>query len=199
MNNPDFKFGNMKILYGFLPNHSLSLIENIKGLEKFSYQGNAILKTKFIAHMDTGIVFSALIHDNEPLHYPAFQGDILNIMIDQRVRRKVSATSTPPSKSLTECNKTITQDCNGAARRAKSRARIPNAERKRFRKENNLDLTEKNWRQFIARRNTILAFFQSSTGNPHGHSTSRSADKTHQSAAKTHQTHQTRHRYSETL
>lgn len=188
MHNPDFKFGNMKILYGFLSNHCLSLIESIKGLEKLAYQGNAILKTKFIAQMDTGVVFCALIHDNEPLRYPTFQGEILNIMIDQRVSRK--ASTAPQSKSTTECKESMSDHGKGTARRAKNRGRIPNAERKRFRKENNLELNEKNWRQFVARRNTILAFYQSSTGRPHAKSTSRSPKTTLQSATKTPQTSQ---------
>lgn len=178
----------MKILYGFLPNHCLSLIENIKGLEKFAYQGNAILKTKFIAQMDTGVVFCALIHDNEPLRYPTFQGEILNIMIDQRVSRK--ASTTPQSKPIPECKEAIKMSGKGTARRAKNRGRIPNAERKRFRRENNLELNEKNWRQFVARRNTILAFYQPLTGNPNAKSTSCGPQRTLQNATKTHQASQ---------
>ncbi len=186
MNNPDFKFGNMKILYGFLPNHCLSNIDNIKDLEKLAYQGNAFLKTKFIAQMTNGVVFCALIHDNELLQYPTFQGEILNILIDQRVRRKTP--STPQSKTVIEFKNSQQKlgDSDRATRRAKNRGRIPNAERKRFRKENNLELNEKNWRQFVARRNTILDFYQPSTERYHAKPTSRRPQTTHQNATRTH-------------
>lgn len=184
MNNPDFKFGTMKILYGFLPNHCLCNIDNIKALEKLAYQGNAFLKTKFIAQMTDGVVFCALTHDNEALQYPTFQGEILNILIDQRVKRKAAAI--PPSKTLIEFKRSLLSDNDRRGKRENNRGSIPNAERKRFRREKNLVLNEKNWRQFVARRNTILAFYQPSAERYHAKPTSCRLKTTHQNATRTH-------------
>ncbi|PSU44521.1 hypothetical protein C9J12_27000 [Photobacterium frigidiphilum] len=124
----------MKIIYGKLPYQYLSTMAGLKGLTAQSYHGYAILKVKFIAELEQGVLFSALVDNNELHQYPVFTGVINDIIINNRNTRKVSIHNIDTTK---------------------------NAQKKRNRKIKNLSLTERNWKQFIGRRKTIVDIYRS--------------------------------------
>jgi len=124
----------MKIIYGKLPYQYLSTMAGLKGLAEQSYHGYAILKVKFISELEQGVLFTALVDDNELHQYPAFAGVINDIIVNNRNTRKVSNQNIVTTK---------------------------NAQKKRDRKIKNLSLTERNWKQFVGRRKTIVDIYSS--------------------------------------
>ncbi|WP_305840046.1 hypothetical protein [Photobacterium leiognathi] len=104
----------------------------ITNLHGLHYQQYQIVKTKFIGDVSEGTVFAALIDNTNG--YFANVDVIQNPIIAKKLTRR--------------CTKAF-KDCASE-----------NAKRKHFRKQNNLVLTEKNWKQFVGKRNTVLANYQ---------------------------------------
>ena len=120
----------MDIIYAVLPHKNNIVITDLHGLHYQQYQ---IIKTKFIADTYAGTIFAALVDNN-------IDGLIASVNVIQH--------SIIAKKRTRRCTQTFT-DCISE-----------NAKRKQFRKQNNLIMTGKNWKQFVDKKNTILAKFQ---------------------------------------
>lgn len=103
--------------------------EDIANLKRTSFQNFAILNVKFIAKGNEGITFSALVDENTYHHYPPTK-DIKYFIFENH-------TSNRKYPKATACTL--------------------NARRKLFRKSNNLHLNQKNWKQFSAPKNAVIA------------------------------------------
>lgn len=119
----------MDIMYAVIPHKKGIAITDLHGLHYQQYQ---IIKTKFIADTPEGTVFAALINKNN---------------IDEYVDTNVIQHSIFAKKRTRCCTQKFT------------RCISENAKRKHFRKQNNLVMTNENWKQFIDKKNTILAYF----------------------------------------
>lgn len=128
----------MNIIYGVLPYQYLKSLSGIKGLVGLSIGTNAVLQVKFIEELNDGILFSALITDNNSLNYSKFCGEIQHLIISPRKTRTLRTLTNKQLSNLSE-----------------------NAIKKRRRREKNLTLTEKNWKQFIGKKHSIISFYQS--------------------------------------
>lgn len=124
----------MQILYGVLPYQFLEDLGGIKGLTGKSFNHLALIKIKYIDDLPSGILFAALIDHNDSYLYPPFNGMINHLIINPRNTKNISNT----------------KPCS-----------IP-AKRRRERREKNLFLTKKNWKQFIGRRQTLIKAYQQS-------------------------------------
>ena len=103
--------------------------EDIAHLKRTSFQDFAILNVKFIAKSAEGITFSALVDENKYHLYPP-----------------------------TTCIKYfIFENHTSNRKQPKATADTLNARRKLFRKRNNLHLNQKNWKQFSAPKNAVIA------------------------------------------
>ncbi|WP_043129305.1 hypothetical protein [Photobacterium leiognathi] len=129
----------MNIMYAVLPHKNNIVITDLHGLHYQQYQ---IMKTKFIADTPEGTVFAALINKNN---------------IDEHVETNVIQHSVFAKKRTRRCTQTFTHCISD------------NAKRKHFRKQNNLIMTGKNWKQFVDKKNTILAKFQTLSLNGQHH------------------------------
>lgn len=128
----------MNIIYGILPYQYLPQLGGIKFLAGLSYDSKAILGVKFIEELQNGILFSALVENNDKYEYPLFSGQIDNILITEPQIRHLRKLTYYQELSLTE-----------------------HARKKRERKSKNLILTTRNWKQFIGRRKSIIDLYTS--------------------------------------
>lgn len=128
----------MNIIYGILPYQYLPQLGGIKFLAGLSYDSKAILGVKFIEELQNGILFSALVENNDEYEYPLFSGQIDNILITEPQIRHLRKLTHYQELSLTE-----------------------HARKKRERKSKNLILTTRNWKQFIGRRKSIIDLYTS--------------------------------------
>ncbi|HIF9162527.1 hypothetical protein WAX87_15435 (plasmid) [Photobacterium damselae subsp. damselae] len=124
----------MQILYGVLPYQYLEELGGVKGLTGKSFNHHALIKIKYIDDLKSGVLFAALIDNNSLYMYPVFHGEINHIIINPRSTRTISHIK--PSSD--------------------------NAKKKKERKDKNLFLTKKNWKQFIGRRQTLIKAYQQS-------------------------------------
>ena len=120
----------MNIMYAVLPHKTSLAITDLHGLHYQQYQ---IIKTKFIADTEEGTVFAALINNDN---------------IDRYVDTDVIQHPVFVKKHARRCTQPFTHCISD------------NARRKHFRKQHNLAMTGKNWKQFVDKKNTILAKFQ---------------------------------------
>lgn len=120
----------MDIMYAVLPHGNKTFIKDLHGSRYQQYQ---IIKTKFIADTYAGTVFAALVDNN-------IDGLIASVNV---IQHAIFA-----KKRMRYCTQKFT-DCISE-----------NAKRKQFRKQNNIIMTNKNWKQFVERKKTILANFQ---------------------------------------
>ncbi|WP_318452291.1 hypothetical protein [Photobacterium leiognathi] len=125
----------MDIMYAILPNKTIA-ITDLHGLHYQQYQ---IMKTKFIADTEEGIVFAALVENIER-----------NVASVDMIQHAVLV-----KKCTRFCTRSF-KDCVSE-----------NAKRKHFRKQHNLAMTGKNWKQFVDKKNTILTNFLSLDGQYH--------------------------------
>lgn len=128
----------MNIIYGVLPYQYLPQLGGIKFLAGFSYDSKAILGVKFLEELQNGILFSALVENNDDYKYPLFSGQINNILITEPQIRNI--------RKLTHQQELLLNE---------------HARKKRERKAKNLVLTTRNWKQFIGKRKAIVDLYTS--------------------------------------
>lgn len=154
----------LKIMYGILPFDSQRLLgdmqnhDELKKLVGCSYQEHAIINVKFISDTTDGLIFSALITNNQEVNYPAFSGRIGLMFIDERCRRFMT-TKPPKPKAKTHTLLKIPKLNRKKYRINGGEQLKSNAERKRIRKEHNLTINESNWKQFVRKRRTVINLF----------------------------------------
>lgn len=126
----------LTIIYGCLPASMVTEIGGLCNITNHSYSGVDVLKVKYIGTFPEMnlIVFSALV-DRESGLFPSISISLSNIIISP-TRQQISNLNWNSYSSLTD-----------------------NAKRKVCRKQNNRFLTIKNWKQFIARKSSILNYY----------------------------------------
>lgn len=155
----------LKIMYGILPFESQLMLgdmknhDELKTLVGFSFQENAIIHTKFIADTTDGVIFSALVTNNCKVNYPRFEGRIESVFIDERQQRFSTTTVPLQTDSSTRIFIKLHKQNRKRTRKKGEGQILSNAERKRIRKENNLCLSEANWKQFVRKRKSVLNLF----------------------------------------
>lgn len=148
-------------MYGILPFDSQLMLGDMtqknqfKKLAGLSFQEHAIINVKFIADTTEGLIFAALIAHNNQVNYPPFHGRIDTIHIDGRQRR----FSTNPMKQTIIPNPTPITPHKPTRKTNRGQGEcqcLSNAEKKRYRKEKNLTLSKKNWKQFLRKRKSVI-------------------------------------------
>ncbi|SON53421.1 hypothetical protein [Vibrio tapetis] len=154
----------LRIMYGILPLDSQLMLGDMtekkqcKNLVGFSFQDNAIINVKFIADTAEGLIFAALIVPNSRVNSPSFHGRIESIQIDDRQCR----FSTVRSQLAIHLNRIPitrrkpTRKSNRIKGETQWRS---NSGKKRFRKEKNLTLSKRNWKQFVRKRKSVVSLY----------------------------------------
>lgn len=120
----------LKIMYALITYDDLVHSHGISGLSEKSYDHHAILKVHFVAETDKGIVFSALVDDNELLQFKSLSMPLVNVSY------KIIKNKKPPRRPISTSLKSM---------------------KKYHRTLNNLTMSEKNWKQFLDPKFCILS------------------------------------------
>ena len=127
----------LKIMHALIAYHDLAQYNGLNGLAGKSHDNNAILNIHFIAEVERGIVFSALVDSGKSiksLHYQPLSIPLYNVLY-----RNIAKKRKPPVPVSTS---------------------IRSLQRYQ-RKIKNLTMTDKNWKQFIESKKCILAQYKS--------------------------------------
>lgn len=122
----------LKIMYALISYKDFSQCHGLKQLCDKSFNNFRILKVHFIAETEHGVVFSALLSDDAPNTQP-LDITLLNTKIKCIVKKKYPVN--PDPRSVKSLNRFL-------------------------RKVNNRAITNKNWKQFIDSKKSILSQYQ---------------------------------------
>ncbi|PSU67912.1 hypothetical protein C9J20_19660 [Photobacterium phosphoreum] len=122
----------LKIMYALIPYEDFAQCHGLKQLCEKSFRNFRILKVHFIAETDTGVIFSALLSDNNQNTQP-LEITLLNTRIKHVAKKKYPVN--PDPRSVKSLNRFI-------------------------RKLNNRSITDKNWKQFIDSKKSIISQYQ---------------------------------------
>ncbi|WP_419209753.1 hypothetical protein ACN08N_00220 (plasmid) [Photobacterium leiognathi subsp. mandapamensis] len=122
----------LKIMYALIPYEDFAQCHGLKQLCEKSFHNFKILKVHFIAETDKGVIFSALLSDNNQNTQP-LEITLLNTRIKHVAKKKYPVN--PDPRSVKSLNRFIRQ-------------------------LNNRSITDKNWKQFIDPKNSIISQYQ---------------------------------------
>ena len=119
----------LKIMYALIPYEDLAQCHGLKQLCNKSFNDFKIIKVHFVAEIKKGIIFSALLSDDNQNIEP-LKVCLLNPKMKHAIKKKYPVNPDPCSvKSLNRF----------------------------LRKVNNRTMTNKNWKQFIDSKKSILS------------------------------------------
>jgi hypothetical protein len=119
----------LKIMYALISYEDFALCHGLKQLCDKSFNNFKILKVHFIAEVDNGIIFSALLSDDNQNIQP-LKISLLKTTIKHVVKKTHPAN--PDPRSVKSLNRYL-------------------------RKVNNRSITNKNWKQFLDSKKTIIS------------------------------------------
>lgn len=123
----------LKIMYALISYEDFAQCRGLKQLCDKSFNDCKILKIHFIAEVTDGIIFSALLSD-ENQNIEQLKISLLNPKIKYTIKKKYPVN--PDPRSVKSLNRFL-------------------------RKVNNMTMTNRNWKQFIESKKCILAEYKS--------------------------------------